>query len=198
MRTRDGNTRNLLIEAAYHVLAENGYEATSIKDIAREAGVSPGLVHYYFSNKEELLTAVVKEATDEYCNQMEQLQKSVVGDKLASAALAEPMQRVRTHSDWYRLRYEMFVLGLRNEHIQPSVRELLEKGREGVEETLQAIAGSSFDDAGELSAILIACFDGLALQALMDPNFDLEKAYAVLREMGMGLLASKVESLKKD
>src|ERR671939_119846 len=51
-----------LVEAAYRVLAERGYEAMSIKDVASAAGVAPGLIHYYFASKAELLLAVVREA----------------------------------------------------------------------------------------------------------------------------------------
>lgn len=39
MTPKDGSTRKKLIEAAYQVLAEKGYKATSVKEIAREAGV---------------------------------------------------------------------------------------------------------------------------------------------------------------
>ena len=38
--------------------ATHGWEGTSLRSIAREAGVDPALVHYYFSSKEELLDAV--------------------------------------------------------------------------------------------------------------------------------------------
>ncbi|WP_035462292.1 TetR/AcrR family transcriptional regulator [Alicyclobacillus macrosporangiidus] len=191
--SKDGNTRKRLIDAAYQVLAANGYEATSIKDIARKAGLSPGLVHYYFTSKEDLLAAVVREATEEYYARMERLRQSVNGDELANAALAESKERVRTHPDWYRLRYELFVLGLRHTTIQEGVKELLLRGKEGIEEAIQAIAGQSVPNAAAISAILLACFDGLALQSLIDPEFDLDGAYRVLSQMGMGYLKSQLE-----
>src|SRR5215468_3593613 len=52
-------TRKRIVEAAARVLARDGYAATSVKDIAAEAGVAPGLVHYYFKTKEELVAAAV-------------------------------------------------------------------------------------------------------------------------------------------
>lgn len=194
--SRNGNTRKQLIDAAYQVLARVGYEATSIKGIAKEAGVSPGLVHYYFANKEELLAAVVKEATDEYCLQMERMRESVFDENLVNAALAEPMRRVQTHADWYRLRYELFVLGLRNDTIRLGVQEMLQKGRGGIAKTVETVAGQSLPTAQSMSAILLACFDGLALQALVDPDFDLAGAYTVLRQMGFGYLES--QTVKED
>ncbi|UOF90046.1 TetR/AcrR family transcriptional regulator [Fodinisporobacter ferrooxydans] len=198
MKSKDGNARTQLIEAAYRVLAANGYEKTSIKDIAREAGLSPGLVHYYFDSKEDLLAAVVREATDEYCARMDYLRQSVSGDELADSAFTESMKRVRAHSDWYRLRYELFVLGLRNPTIQPEVRELLMRGKEGVEQAIEAVAGQSLPNAANMSAILLACFDGLALQSLIDPKFNLEGAYRVLREMSIRYLKSHKERVEAE
>ena len=47
------------------VMAANGYDGASIGDIAREAGLKPGLLHYHFANKEEiLLEAINVIATD--------------------------------------------------------------------------------------------------------------------------------------
>jgi AcrR family transcriptional regulator len=44
--------------AARASFAENGWAGTSVRAIARDVGVDPALVHYYFSSKEELLDAV--------------------------------------------------------------------------------------------------------------------------------------------
>jgi len=47
--------RSQLIRAAYKVVGEKGYSDFTTKDIAEEAGLSNGLLHYYFKNKEDLL-----------------------------------------------------------------------------------------------------------------------------------------------
>ena len=52
--------REQLIDTALQVFAEKGWDATSIPDLARAAGVAQGLMYHYFSNKEELLQAVVQ------------------------------------------------------------------------------------------------------------------------------------------
>ena len=53
--------RSQLIRAAYKVVGQKGYYDFTIRDIAREAGLSTGLVHYYFKNKEDLLLNLLKE-----------------------------------------------------------------------------------------------------------------------------------------
>src|SRR4029079_2257477 len=52
--------RAAIVAAAYRVLAEQAYEPTTIQQIARVAGVAPGLVHYYFDSKEQLLGEVLQ------------------------------------------------------------------------------------------------------------------------------------------
>ena len=54
-----------IIEAASAVMAREGYAATSMKDIAREAGIAQGLIHYYFGSKEDLTLAVLRQACGE-------------------------------------------------------------------------------------------------------------------------------------
>jgi AcrR family transcriptional regulator len=52
---RAGQTRAAIIEAALRLFRETGYEATTMRAIAREAGVSTGNAYYYFASKEELI-----------------------------------------------------------------------------------------------------------------------------------------------
>ena len=53
--------RSQLTRAAYKVVGQKGYYDFTIRDIAREAGLSTGLVHYYFKNREDLLLNLLKD-----------------------------------------------------------------------------------------------------------------------------------------
>lgn len=57
-KIRDKSTGRILT-AAFKLMAKNGFESTSIAQIAKEAGVSKGLMYNYFSSKEELLQAII-------------------------------------------------------------------------------------------------------------------------------------------
>ena len=50
-----------LLEAALDLFVERGYAATRLDDVAKQAGVSKGTLYLYFTNKEELFKAVVRE-----------------------------------------------------------------------------------------------------------------------------------------
>jgi AcrR family transcriptional regulator len=51
-----------IVAAALACFAERGFAATRLEDVARRAGVSKGTLYLYFSNKEELFKAVVRQA----------------------------------------------------------------------------------------------------------------------------------------
>ena len=55
--------RKLIIDTAVRLFADKGYHATSISMIAKEAGMSKGLMYNYFESKEALLRAIMEELT---------------------------------------------------------------------------------------------------------------------------------------
>jgi AcrR family transcriptional regulator len=57
--------RQLITEAALQLFASEGYAATSIDKIARQAGISKGLMYHYFDSKEALLQNIIDSLSDE-------------------------------------------------------------------------------------------------------------------------------------
>ncbi|MEI3611471.1 TetR/AcrR family transcriptional regulator [Pseudogracilibacillus sp. SO30301A] len=56
---RSAQSKEKLIDTALELFSLKGYTGTTVKDIAKEAGVTDGLIYHYFSSKEELLHAVL-------------------------------------------------------------------------------------------------------------------------------------------
>lgn len=52
--------KQLIMDTALELFAENGFHATSISRIAKEAGISKGLTYNYFESKQEILNEIVK------------------------------------------------------------------------------------------------------------------------------------------
>jgi AcrR family transcriptional regulator len=82
----DSRRRQEIIEAAARVFAEKGFRNATNRDIAREAGVSSGLIYWYFTDKKALFIAAVRE--------MYPLRKlDMPGDEL----LQRPLEDVLVH-----------------------------------------------------------------------------------------------------
>ncbi|MDO3410029.1 TetR/AcrR family transcriptional regulator [Saccharibacillus sp. CPCC 101409] len=182
---KENPRKKQIVEAAARAVANRGYDHASIKEIAAEAGLAaPGLIHYYFKTKEEILREVLLQSARQYAEEMDGLRGE------ASPELFGPKGRRRAgetpghEPEWYKLRYELFAQGLRNPELSAGVGGLMEIGRGGISGVLDsALHGLEEAEREALSAILLACFDGLALQKLLQPELDLEQAYALLEKM---------------
>src|SRR5271170_7559286 len=60
----DGAKRRQIVEGARSIFLAQGFDAASMNDIARAAGVSKGTLYVYFDNKEQLFEAIVEEECD--------------------------------------------------------------------------------------------------------------------------------------
>ncbi|MEU6088208.1 TetR family transcriptional regulator [Streptomyces sp. NPDC047085] len=58
-RTESADTRDRILTAAREEFSERGYEKTSVRGIAKAAGVDSALVHHYFGTKEQVFEAAV-------------------------------------------------------------------------------------------------------------------------------------------
>ncbi len=193
-------TRERIIAAASKVLAEKGYDATTLREISREAQAGPGLVHYYFGGKDALLVEVLQATGQQFHQRMEHLIQTVPADQSFTVLLAQLSERVGQEPEVYRLRYESFSLGLHNPIIAPAVRERLAQRREEISSVMAKILENMERTEGKkgpsvdptiLASLLLSLFDGLALQKILDPTFDLDASYQLLERMLRFLLSDR-------
>ena len=89
------DTRQRLLETAFQLFHEQGYHATGVATILREAGVNPGSMYHFFSSKDDLLLKVLEFA-------LGYLEPMVIGPVEAEAA--DPIERVFALLHQYRAR----------------------------------------------------------------------------------------------
>jgi AcrR family transcriptional regulator len=75
-RTRDKEKPSQIIEAAFAVFGDVGYESTVIKDIAEKAGISSGTIYTYFSDKRDLFRATAQEGWNRFLQQIREIAQS--------------------------------------------------------------------------------------------------------------------------
>src|SRR5712691_6556265 len=105
------DSRTKILEAAFAALSRDGYENASIKDIAAEAGVAQGLVHYYFKSKQQLVLAVLFEV----CKKMDVY--TAEGEQGAMAAFENFKTLLRTRPDAHTLYIQLIGVGLHDAEI---------------------------------------------------------------------------------
>jgi AcrR family transcriptional regulator len=151
--------------------------------VAGEAGVSRGLLHYYFGSKEQLLVEVVRRDCD--------LRLAVLDERLAEARTADDFidllvfsleEVVRDDPDTITVVFELFSLSRRNEEIASELSELLRRIREHVAELLAAKHEAGVlhlhADPDAVADVLFSLADGVALRMLADPARDFSTTIA--------------------
>jgi len=188
-------TKEKIVDAAYRALVRQGYHETSMKDIAAEAGVAPGLAHYYFQTKEDLLVAAIERGCEPALKTWEDAGLSPHGqlpedaDPLALAQLGFDMakQELRLFGDLFLLTFDMFGVGTHNPKIAAAVRQFIDDRRAFIARITQGvIAGMAIRPDSSAEAIAAATWGslhGIYLQKVIDPSFDADAAIDALREM---------------
>jgi AcrR family transcriptional regulator len=89
-RAESADTRDRILAAAREEFSERGYEKTSVRGIAKAAGVDPALVHHYFGTKEQVFEASIEVAFAPALNAPEAIADGPldqVGERLARFVL---------------------------------------------------------------------------------------------------------------
>lgn len=101
--------RQELAQHALATLAELGYARVNLRDIATRSGLSLGVIHYHFKDKNELLAAAVTLYKEDFLQQVEGCivaarSRASLADNLGSLLQQAVTQHGTTHRFWYDIR----------------------------------------------------------------------------------------------
>jgi AcrR family transcriptional regulator len=195
-RELSGEKATRIVEAMRSSVARRGISGSTFEHVAREAGVSRGLLHYYFGTKEALLVEVVRRDTEHRIARLDEpLGRARTADELIGILVADLQDSIENEPGFWVLIFELFTAGRRNPDIQREVGELFNRTRAHVAEILRAkqsegVIAPRFDlDA--VVGFLFALADGIALQMLSDPERDHTGVIAAAAEGARHLLTSE-------
>ncbi|OCX60559.1 transcriptional regulator [Thioclava sp. SK-1] len=99
----DPEKRSQILNGAWKIFAQQGFDAASMNNICKAAGVSKGTIYVYFSDKQELLVALVTERRQKFLQEITSLLAShgSTQDRLLATALA--LGRLMTSDDVVRV-----------------------------------------------------------------------------------------------
>ncbi|HEX2359606.1 MAG TPA: TetR/AcrR family transcriptional regulator [Solirubrobacterales bacterium] len=172
-----GEKASRIVEAMRSSVAKRGISGSTFEHVAREAGVSRGLLHYYFGTKEALLVEVVRRDSEHRIARLDEpLAQATTADEILQALVANLRDSVQNEPGFWVLIFELFTAGRRNPDIQREVGELFNRTRDHVAEILRAKDSEGVlslrHDADAVVGFLFAVADGVALQMLSDPDRD--------------------------
>jgi AcrR family transcriptional regulator len=149
-----------IMDAAFRLIAKKGYEATSIAEIAEEAGVSKGLLYNYFSGKLDLLEKMVLNAVNEADKVMENLITDDPRQALENI-IRWLFHELRERMDYFRLIMELTFKIDRFEFVRRLAAERYQFYIAFLEDLLRRIG---IPNPGNEARMLAALCDGIGIQ----------------------------------
>lgn len=181
-----------LIKCAKKCLVDKGIEKFTLRAVAETAGVTQGTIYYHFRTKEQLLVDIVQDICESSWQEISQSNEAVIEQALASAK-----SRCSYDSYFHKLFFSLVASSFNNEKIKGKLSEIIMIENKALTGNLtklwteSPIEGVSLETWG---IFLNALVDGLALQALLQKDFPIEKTYKEFEQFVSALnnLKSKV------
>jgi AcrR family transcriptional regulator len=179
-RPLSGEKARRIVEAMRHSVAKRGAAGSTFDHVSREAGVSRGLLHYYFGTKEQLLVEAVRRDCEV---RLETLEERLAGAQTADDfidLMAENLKEsIREDPDFSTLVFELFTLSRRNEEIAVEYASLMRRLRARVTDLLATAQQEGVlqlhAEPEAVADILFSLADGFALRMLSEPERDFEE-----------------------
>ncbi|RYB94819.1 TetR family transcriptional regulator [Nocardioides oleivorans] len=190
--SKHDNRRDQLAESALVTLGKLGYAKTSLREIAQHSPFSHGVVHYYFADKQELITYCVRYYKRTCVTRYDEIvETSTSAAELQSRFAAKLAETIREEGPMHQLWYD-----LRNQSMfEPALREVV------------------LDIDGQLEAMIWRVVSKYAELADQEPALDPSTTYGMLdglfvqtllswatgpedhREHALSILSGRVDSL---
>lgn len=167
-------SRQQVLDAAIKVLAKRGFTNTSVSDIADAAGMSKGVVHYHFANKEDLIVRVLQQCYDTLSAAVRGAwsEPGTPAERIRKALQAMWLTRTSGSAEMTVVA-DMMAQGIHDPKIKKAITTRFHTSRE---ELVQELV-SSFEKLGlrpklpaeVVARIVMASMDGLGLHEIFDP-----------------------------
>lgn len=181
--------REHILNSAEKCFARSGFHATSMQDICREGGLSPGALYLYFSSKEALIEGICERDRNEFQKRFSQLAES--SDFFSALATLAENYFVHDGRDRSLICMEIGLESTRNPRVGKIHQSVDNYVRLSFEKLFQRMISEGRilpeHDAATLAEILVLLGDGMFWRRGVDPKFQtkatLKSVIKVIRQL---------------
>jgi AcrR family transcriptional regulator len=170
-RTRDdkfAERRAELGEAALQTLAELGYARTSLREIAQNSEFSHGVLHYYFTDKLDLILCSVRQYKARCVQRYDDATTNATSfDELMEGFVTALGDTLRKEAPLHRLWYDLRAQSLFEEAFRADVAEIDKSLEKMIWRVMSRFAELTGEPVRAPSSVAYAMFDGLFQQCLL-------------------------------
>lgn len=183
----EAERREQVLQAADEIATRRGLAALTIRNIARRAGLSPGLVIFHFGSKEQLVLALLDRvlATTTALH---------VGPDLAAiesplerllALLRQEMVRLAREPGHIRLFFDFWNAGIWDRSIRKRMQRELDRYREAFRPMAAEVLAADPErfpgiTTDGLAAVAVSFIKGCAVQSMIEPHLDIGEYLAAV------------------
>ena len=169
-----------IVKATVECITKFGYHNFSMQDVAKAAGVSKGIIHYYFLNKDDLMMSVLsKVAGDIEAVLQEDMLDSDSPEKRLTVFMNIVFNVVKKNREYYQVNMDFWTQINQKDKVRKVIASHYGKFGETAQNVIdEGIAKGDFKkvNSSEYAAYIIAVIDGLSLQFLFDTDsFDYDQ-----------------------
>ncbi len=170
--------REIILDAALHIFAEQGYHSASVSKIALAANISKGLIYNYFKSKEEMLFTIVHEIADQLLERFS-LPNDTPSDSIIEKYIDNSFDLILEDPAKAKLFFSMYM--------QPQVMTLVSEKMMGRIVPFMEVMVKYFEIKGckdpvSMMRFFSAAIDGVQMHIILDPNFPLEQSRNYLKQ----------------
>lgn len=111
--------QELILNAALELFARQGVSHVTMQEIARQAGISKGLIYNYFTGKEDLLNELIKSFIDHLYDYFDTNGDGILSTEEMEYFIGQQVENLKNNIDYYKFLYMLLM--------QPSAQKMMEK-----------------------------------------------------------------------
>ncbi|MDK9699626.1 MAG: TetR/AcrR family transcriptional regulator [bacterium] len=169
--------REQILDAAMSLFVEQGYENTSVDEIARSAGLSKGAIYWYFKSKLEILFALTDRNIRNSQNELVQIAAQNDFGPAALYKVHRPLiERRLSTKECNKLFGQLIALGRR----YPEISDRIRKYYKDWDDVSKGLLNKAIEDGAfrpvhtlHLAQAISAMYDGLTMRKELDPNLEM-------------------------
>jgi AcrR family transcriptional regulator len=162
--------RDQIIWALYDCLATKGHEKVTIKTIAARACLPPGVIHYYFEKKDDIVFGLARAIVDKYGSLLEErLAGKRSGEDRINAILDFMVDELIFNRPLNRVFYNLIQMAFERAPLNGVMTAMFSAYRRRVAKAFHE-AGAGRKGSEALGAALVALSEGFALQWMVEPG----------------------------
>jgi AcrR family transcriptional regulator len=194
-RRLDSDKARRIVAAMRASVARRGAAGSTFDHVAREAGVSRGLLHYYFGSKERLLVEVVRHDAELRIQAFEERLRGADSlDAVIASLVVQLKEFVEQDEVTHAVIHELLSAARQNDDIRGELAELYRRLRGRVAEILREKQDDGIvalrSEPESAAGVLLAIADGFEVQSTIDPDWDSRPTVGAAVEVARHLLGA--------